>query len=215
MYPSGTADRPLLAPFPPPAVSLPAPRGLDGVGFWRRAVAQAIDLAVLSATRYVTGFLIGLVLVAFRLLTHRPVNPPLQKLDHTTFLTFSMAILGFLAYHTVCEGLYGSSLGKLLLGITVITENQLPCGLAAAAQRSLAMAKDGLFFGLVAAVNMSLSRPLRQRIGDKWAQTLVVRRKELKPEQKRPGWLFVVAFIGGIALNGLFLAIGTTITLIG
>jgi len=85
------------------------------------------------------------------------------------------------AYYVLMEGHLGQTLGKLVTGITVVSEaSGRPPGLAAAALRTLLRLVDGLFTYAIAFV-VTLSSDRRQRLGDIVAHTLVVR-TTTKPE---------------------------------
>jgi uncharacterized RDD family membrane protein YckC len=80
----------------------------------------------------------------------------------------------YFAYVTVLEGFWGSTLGKALLGIEVIREEDggVP-GPGRAALRALTF----LFVDMFAGIFVMLASPKRQRPGDMAANTLVVRKK--------------------------------------
>ncbi|MDX6675294.1 MAG: uncharacterized protein QOH11_2712 [Solirubrobacteraceae bacterium] len=118
----------------------------------RRAVAWAIDLAVLAG--------------AVWLLAGRG-------------LTVLEVVLGALvavgAYLVLLEGLAGGTLGKLVAGLRLIGPggaNGRAPGVRAAALRTAALVPD--LFGLVA-LPVMLRSAERRRFGDRWAGTLVVR----------------------------------------
>ena len=89
--------------------------------------------------------------------------------------TLVYAILAF-AYFTVLEGSRGQTLGKMLLGIKVVRENngEVP-GLGAAAIRTVLRLIDGLFAYLVGFIAILISSK-NQRLGDMAANTLVIRK---------------------------------------
>jgi uncharacterized RDD family membrane protein YckC len=80
------------------------------------------------------------------------------------------------AYYVLLEGYLGQTLGKMAVGITVVSEatGQRP-GIAAAALRTLLRIIDGIFTYTVAFV-VTLASDRRQRLGDLVAHTLVVRK---------------------------------------
>jgi uncharacterized RDD family membrane protein YckC len=80
-----------------------------------------------------------------------------------------------LGYYIVCEALVGMTVGKRLVGIRVVAEDGEHAGLGPAVIRNLLRLVDGLFFYLVGAV-FALTSPRGQRLGDRAAGTLVVRR---------------------------------------
>jgi uncharacterized RDD family membrane protein YckC len=178
------------------------PPGLEGVGFGRRALAHGIDLVV----HIVIGAVIGVVATILVLLGagFRGVSPDaaLARLSTTSFLSFAVALLGGTAMHTLCEGLHGSTLGKRLCGIIVISENGGPSNLLGAIKRNLAYYIDSLFFGLVAYQKMS-ETPKRQRIGDRWGHTMVVRIAVLDKSTRPSGLRFAAAALTGLTADGL------------
>jgi uncharacterized RDD family membrane protein YckC len=79
-------------------------------------------------------------------------------------------------YYILLEGYLGQTVGKMLLGIKVVREDngEVP-GLGAATIRTLLRIIDGLFSYLVAFITVLISGK-NQRLGDMAAHTLVVRR---------------------------------------
>jgi uncharacterized RDD family membrane protein YckC len=86
-----------------------------------------------------------------------------------------------LAYYTLFEGLLGFTPGKLLFGLRILKydASKRP-GLVRAFIRSAARLVDGISFYLVGCT-LALSSPQRQRLGDRLAGTLVVRRGSTPP----------------------------------
>jgi hypothetical protein len=92
----------------------------------------------------------------------------------------------------------------------VVSESAEPIGLAKAFKRSLAYYWDGLFFGLVGYSSMKESE-LNQRYGDHWAQTVVIKKREVAMESKR-GWeMFALAFVMGSVAEMLAAAAGVIV----
>jgi uncharacterized RDD family membrane protein YckC len=73
------------------------------------------------------------------------------------------------------EGYLGQSVGKMLLGIKVVREDngEVP-GIKGAAIRAVLRIVDGIFFYLVGFIAVLASQK-NQRLGDMTAHTLVVR----------------------------------------
>jgi len=210
---SATQPQPSL----PPAsgeISLPPAPQYIGAGFWIRVLARVIDAVVHYAATlfasllvtFIAGIIVALTGASPTLLTH--------KLQSYSLLTYATAILGYVLYFTLCEGLYGATLGKLICNLVVIKEDGSPCSLGAAFGRSLAFYIDGFFFGLVAAIAMS-SSPKRQRLGDGWLHTIVVKRKDLQLTQLRSGGLFAIVFLGAVTLDGVLAFLGQLLKLLG
>ena len=78
-------------------------------------------------------------------------------------------------YYVLLEGYLGQTVGKMLLGIKVVREDngEVP-GLGGASIRTLLRLIDGLFSYLVAFISVLISGK-NQRLGDMAAHTLVVR----------------------------------------
>jgi uncharacterized RDD family membrane protein YckC len=110
----------------------------------------------------------------------------------------------FAAYHTVCEGLHGSSLGKFLLGQVVVTDQVRPVGLRAAFIRSLAYYVDTLFLGLIGYLAMRKTR-LAKRHGDNWAGTFVTRRSQVPIATLRSTGRFAGALALALAVDAAIL----------
>jgi uncharacterized RDD family membrane protein YckC len=91
------------------------------------------------------------------------------------FLALTSAAL-YLGYYVLMEGYLGQTVGKMLLGIKVIREDDggVP-GVKAAAIRTVLRIVDGLFSYLVAFI-VVLASAKNQRLGDMAAHTLVVRK---------------------------------------
>jgi uncharacterized RDD family membrane protein YckC len=84
-------------------------------------------------------------------------------------------LLLFLGYYILCEATTGKTLGKRMVGIRVVDEEGDRVGVSAAVIRNLLRLVDGLFLYLVGAI-FAWSSPLGQRLGDRAASTIVVRR---------------------------------------
>jgi len=188
----------------PPADAPP----LEGVGLPLRALARLIDLGVTMLAVFVAG-LVGLV-VAGALASDAATFAALEMLTGETdgnapgsrLWDSVLTLLAITAMHTLSEGLHGSTLGKRLCGITVVSEDGTPAGLRAAFKRSLGFLVDQLFFGLVGAHKI-LNAPRAQRFGDETAQTVVVRIHSLAPFARRSARRFLAATAAGILGAGL------------
>jgi uncharacterized RDD family membrane protein YckC len=128
----------------------------------------------------------------------------MARLSATTPLGFLAALIGATAMETLAEGLHGSTLGKRICGLTVISEDGSPATLLGALKRSIAYFWDALFFGLVAAQKMSES-PRRQRFGDVWGHTQVVRLSSLDAGARRSWRRFALATTAGVTVDGIVL----------
>lgn len=172
--------------------SAPEAPPLEPAGFWIRAAARLIDLVVIYALAYVTSYtVVRLILIVARS-TGQPLQPVAARLLAPSPLPFVMALLAAFAFYIAAESIHGSTPGKMILGLMVLSERGGFCGLGAALGREAAYFVDSLFFGVPAYLSMKAS-PVRQRLGDKWAHTIVVRRRSLQPPQRRGTGRFAAA----------------------
>jgi len=79
--------------------------------------------------------------------------------------------------------------------------------------RSVAFYLDSLFFGLIAASSMQSSE-LKQRLGDKWAHTIVVGQAQPVQNTQPSGWRFVFVFLGAVVADGLIFALSLFLKLL-
>lgn len=180
-----------------------APGDLEGIGFGLRLLARILDYGVfygiIIVVSLIVGAIIGIVSVAMK--RHLPAD-----LGSVTWHLYAAGFLAYFTYHWICEGLHGSTLGKLICGIVVISEDKTPCGMKAAAGRSLAYYLDSLFFGLVGYWSMQES-PKEQRLGDKWNKTMVVKRSDVPPQTLRSVSRFILVFsFAAVLASGVQLA---------
>ncbi|MGE0356967.1 MAG: RDD family protein [Burkholderiales bacterium] len=132
---------------------------MEAVGVGRRAVAILIDMVLL----FVAGYVIALATGATT-----PAGFNLQ--GGPAFLWFGVA----LAYYVVMEATSGATLGKRAMGLKVVKEGGEPLDWQASLVRNILRIVDGLFFYLVGAIAVWVSKK-RQRLGDMAAHTLVVK----------------------------------------
>ncbi len=83
-------------------------------------------------------------------------------------------LLAFFGYYIVFEAVTGWTIGKLVVGIQVVAENGDSISWGQALGRNLLRPVDGFFFYFVAAVFV-WSSSKRQRVGDRAANTFVIR----------------------------------------
>lgn len=168
-----------------------------GAGFWIRALARLIDITYGWVFMYFSGFFGGIIL--YILSTYQIVNS--NWYEGTSIAVPTLSLMGSFAYRSFCEGLHGATLGKLICGLRVLSDDGNTCNLKAAVIRTIAFLVDALFFGLVAYVSMSRT-DLNQRYGDRWAKTIVVGRSQVPERSKRSGLTFMLAFLVGSIIWG-------------
>jgi uncharacterized RDD family membrane protein YckC len=88
-------------------------------------------------------------------------------------------ILAIFAYHIVSEARYGSTLGKMLLGLRVVNEHLGRCSYRSATVRMFTRVIECYALPVVAGIT-ALSTAKGQRIGDTLAGTFVVRAQDLR-----------------------------------
>lgn len=204
-------------PYAPPGVpvlvaeasapSSTAPMELEGAGFWIRALARLIDLAFHYVTAFAAMIVVVVILAIYASTKGLDLQVLIAKLGPFSILSAFLSILGSWAMHALCEGLHGSTLGKRLCGLAVISEGGHPCSFKQGLGRSAAFYIDSLFFGLVAASQMSDS-PKRQRLGDKWCHTIVARRSALPPSAVRGWGRFFAVFATAFLVDTALIAVG-------
>jgi uncharacterized RDD family membrane protein YckC len=131
----------------------------------RRVLATLVDGIVLGVV-----FMLMSMLFGSSSAEGGQVNATLNGLPFLIYL-----VLVF-AYYMLLEGYLGQTVGKMLLGIKVVREDNggVP-GLGSAAIRTALRIIDSLFFYLVAFIAV-LASGKNQRLGDMVANTLVVRK---------------------------------------
>lgn len=81
--------------------------------------------------------------------------------------------VGWFIYFPLVESIKGQTLGKMLLGLKVVTQNGNSISFLQAIKRHLLDLFDFTFFGLIAFIAVK-NTPLHQRLGDLWAKTIVI-----------------------------------------
>jgi uncharacterized RDD family membrane protein YckC len=142
------------AHFAENAAPTPVVEGFGSMG--ARAFAAILD-AILIATIYTLS------------MAHLPENLP-----HAVRVALA-ALLG-LAYYWLSEGLAGATVGKAIAGIEVRRDDSKPCGMLPALIRNALRIVDAIGLYLVGFL-IAHSSPGRQRLGDRLAGTLVVRKR--------------------------------------
>jgi uncharacterized RDD family membrane protein YckC len=189
-----------------PLPIIPKQEKLTTAGFWIRALARILDGVFGLLIGLLAGVLGGSVLGILNALG--PLSPGWQHRIHGfSLITLGFSFLGNILYHTVCEGVYGATLGKLCCGIRVVSEDGNPSNLKGALIRTLAYYFDALFFGLVGYQSMEKS-PLNQRYGDVWGKTAVLKTNETRPESERSPLRLALSLFLGIGCWIVMLATG-------
>lgn len=107
-------------PLPPPVES--------GAGFGIRALARIVDIIYGIVLGFFAGILAAIVLTILARAGLIELHW-LERMKGTGILQFSLGLVGAFLYHSVTEGMYGASLGKLICQIRVIREDGQPMGM--------------------------------------------------------------------------------------
>ena len=194
MHPSASATSPAsfhLEPPPPPTA---------GVAFWPRVGARMLDWLPGMVLGGISGAMGGLLCAAFGVKLASDSMP-------TILISMPTSLASAVALSTLCETYAGGTIGKLLLGLRVTRTDGTPITLEQGLKRNVAYLWDACFFGLVAHGAMQQS-PLQQRVGDRWAQTLVVRADEANLHVRRTVGVVAAALAGGFACASLVQTVG-------
>ncbi len=139
---------------------------LEYVGVGRRFVAIPVDVIILL----IVNGLIGLVFHAGMtnvngVMTYNSSGPGA-----------ALQIIIPFAYYIIMEAMTGATVGKMALGIRVVKLDGSPISWGESIIRNLLRIIDGLFGYLLGAIFVWTS-PTKQRLGDRAAKTVVVRRR--------------------------------------
>jgi uncharacterized RDD family membrane protein YckC len=175
---------------------------VEGVGFLLRAIARIIDLIIHNIVGIPLGFLAGLVIGLIASASGMPV-PNLAMEDPTWKLASSgFAIAGFIFYSAICEAYYGATAGKLILGLFVVDRKGAQISFGAGLIRSVLFFVDSLLFGLVGYAFMK-DFPLKQRLGDRAAGTVVVKRSEVRSSEIPSGLILGIVLLLALVFDAV------------
>jgi uncharacterized RDD family membrane protein YckC len=131
---------------------------MEPIGVWKRAVAVIID-----------GILLGIVGYAIAGVTGGATGTGFN-LSGAPFFLWLLISLG---YYILMEGTKGATLGKMAMKLKVVKVDGGAIDWQAAIVRNVVRLVDGLFFYLVGAIAVWVSKK-KQRLGDMAASTIVV-----------------------------------------
>lgn len=160
-------------------------------GYWTRASSYLLDLVFVGLFVAIIPYFGWMFLV-----TVVPIEwlQPVQEVDETMRAALVLHWpASFIAYFVIFEWLVGATPSKLMHKMRVVKIDGAPCGPLGALVRTLMRQVDGLFFGAVAAISMD--SPLRQRLGDRLARTVVVAAGDPLIRQPRSWKRFVAALV--------------------
>jgi uncharacterized RDD family membrane protein YckC len=188
------------APPKPEPVPEPAPRPATGSGgedlLGLRIAAALIDLAILLVLSVVLGVTMGEASMKGAKFSYSLGGDALAVFLGLAFL-----------YYFGLEATIGRTVGKLLLGLKVISEDGDRADVVAVAVRTVLRVVDWLplmyLTGFVAAMATGIRR---QRLGDLVAETVVVRALPVR----RRGLAAAAAAVVGLVLLGLSVSLSTS-----
>jgi uncharacterized RDD family membrane protein YckC/RNA polymerase subunit RPABC4/transcription elongation factor Spt4 len=181
-----------------PPATVAASTTLEGKKFGIRAAAYIIDNLIMNAVGFAGGAAgVFLLSIPFAI-AGRPLIPAATQRNFTLQGSLISLVLSTL-YFAVFEWLYGASPGKLILRLRVVREDGGRPSLWAALVRGGFRFVDGLFFGIPAASAMG-SSPLRQRIGDRFAHTVVVGYRDPIVRMQRSWVWFALASVLSLSI---------------
>jgi uncharacterized RDD family membrane protein YckC len=196
--------QPLLMSEPPPLII--KSHSLVGSRFGVRCLARTIDIVFGLFLGMIAGIAATVVLIVLQ--RKGDLDPDWQsRVKGLSFTGVMFGIIGSIAYHTICDGVHGATLGKIICGIRVVKEDGRPSGMGGAFVRSTAYLWDGMLFGFVAYHSMEKST-LRQRYGDVWGETAVIGVSHLSSEAKRSTLRFLIGLSLGCFAAITFTALG-------
>jgi len=195
------------------------PKGPEGVGVLRRGLARLVDLGVVGGVWLVAAPVAFLLAFAWADFFGPPAYAALEKLMAdsdsrgllvgATIVERLVTLAAIVVMHSLWEGLHGSTPGKRLCGITVVSEDGAPASLVAGIKRSVAFLVDQIGCGLLGAYRINES-PRSQRIGDDWADTVVVRIRDQGPGSRRAPLRFAAAILAGLLAGGAVVVLGVS-----
>ena len=146
------------------------PEITEGKGVGIRIVAYLIDYVIIMVNTLFVGLVIVIVVGIFFLLTaeEEPVPGEISMVSQIL-----LSVILSVGYFGMFEWLYSATPGKLITKMRVVSRNGSRCSMYQAFGRGLMRFIDLLFFGLPAIFSMNQS-PLKQRLGDRAANTVVV-----------------------------------------
>jgi len=193
---------PSLAPAPTVTTSSPAesPAAItSGEGYGIRLAARILDSVYVTFLGFFSGLFGGIFLAILEAtgVIQAGWEDQLKGFDWGLVLASLFAVP---LYHWAAEWIAGVSVGKLVCQLRVVQQDGRPCSFRGAFFRNLGYYFDGLFFGLVGYLSMGRS-PLKQRFGDAWGKTVVVKASNVPEGSKASGLHLFLAIAIGSAFN--------------
>jgi len=172
----------------------------EGIGFPLRALARILDLIIHNLTVVGFSFIIGII-IGFAATAVGSEVPEFATEDTGARLISGLfGVIGFILYSSICEAYCGATIGKMILGLFVVDKKGEQISFGAALIRSMLFYIDQLIFGLIGYLIMKES-PLHQRLGDKAAGTVVIKRSEVRSSETPSGCMMVIVPVVAVAFD--------------
>jgi uncharacterized RDD family membrane protein YckC len=139
----------------------------------KRLAALVVDALVISLLDAIVNGTFGVTRVTSGVVPSMTTGSFSSFTTQTTVHWFWLTLL-WVAYYAVLEGLFGQTIGKRLTGVRVTDPEGRPIGWQAAILRNLGRLLDALPFLYLLGGILTLSSRQHQRLGDRFARTIVV-----------------------------------------
>ena len=177
----------------------------SSAGFFIRSASRLID-TLLGVLVFYVGSMVGNLAVSILAgLGHAPAGWR-ATLELLSPLGVGLLLVGGVLYQVTAETVGGASLGKLLLGLRVTSENLTPCLFKGVLIRNTAYFLDALPLGVPAYRAMAHS-VLNQRYGDQWGRTVVMRTQAVPPDSRQGKALLALGILSGTAAWAILVAL--------
>jgi len=137
----------------------------------RRLVAHIVDGMVITVVVLAFAFVLGLIIGGLGAFADDATTSSTEE-TALGIAVFIAAGLGTVAYFVLTQRRHGRTPGKASVGIRVVDEHGGTPTTAALVKRTVPLFFEWLY--VIAAIGM-LRSPYRQRFGDRWAHTYVIR----------------------------------------
>ena len=170
-------------------------------GFWSRGGVFIGDMVVGAVLFVLTFVMASIITILYGLILGKPYDFEVTYLEGFSTI---ISMISYLSYFMLNEWLSGTTPVKRMFGMRVVRADGQGCSFAAALLRTILRPIDELFCGLIAAISMQ--GPLRQRLGDRAANTLVVNAdiSEIMPVS---GWMLLLSTLLWMACNTCMLTL--------
>jgi uncharacterized RDD family membrane protein YckC len=177
----------------------------SSAGFGIRVAARLIDAVFGVLVGFLGGAIGGLLAGILASMGHVQ-GDWLANMQQASLAGYALGLVGSVLYQVTADAVGGASVGKLILGLRVTSEDLTPCTFRGALIRNTAYFVDAFFFGIPAYVAMSNSL-LSQRYGDRWGRTVVMRASAVPPDSRKGMGLIALGIFSGAAIWGFFIAL--------